>query len=55
MLDKLKARWPKSDLEYVRLLATCALALVLLPLVVAHLILHPFDVADHAVRRQVGA
>lgn len=53
MLERLQGRWPKSDLEYLRLLATTLLAVVLLPLVVAHLILHPFEVADHAVKSRV--
>lgn len=50
MLDRLKQRWPQSDLEYLRTLATTVLAVILLPLVLTHLLLHPFDVADHAVQ-----
>ena len=54
VLDGLKARWPKDDLDYVRALATTLLALIILPLALLHLFLHPLEVADHAIKSRVA-
>jgi hypothetical protein len=48
-LDSIRARWPKDQLEYLRLLATTVLALVLVPLALARLILHPAAAAERAI------
>lgn len=54
--DRLQQLWPKSDLEYLRTLATTLLAIIVLPLAIVHFLLHPLEVADHAIksRAQVG-
>jgi hypothetical protein len=49
LLDRLQARWPKTTLEYVRLLATTLLALLLVPLAVSRLLLDPIGAADRAL------
>lgn len=49
ILDRARARWPQSDLEYARLAATTLLALVLLPLVLWRLLADPLAAADHAL------
>lgn len=53
VLDRLRARWPRADLEYLRVLATTLLALLILPLVITHLLLHPFEAAEHAIGGRV--
>lgn len=53
MIDQLRARWTASDLEYLRLLATTLLALVILPLAILHFLLDPLDVAERAISHQV--
>lgn len=50
VVDDLARRWPKDDLEYVRLLASTVLVLVLVPLAIAHLVLDPIEASDHALR-----
>jgi hypothetical protein len=52
-LDGIQQRWPAADLQYLRLLATTLLAVLIAPLVLAHLLLHPFDVAEHAIEGHV--
>ena len=49
LLAGARARWPKDDLEYLRLAATTLLALVVLPLVVWKLLTDPLDAADRAL------
>lgn len=53
LLDRLRARFPQGDLEYLRTLATMLLAVLILPLVLVHFILHPLEVADHAIKARV--
>lgn len=53
LIDRIRQRFPKSDLEYVRVLATTFLALIVLPLAVLHFLLHPLEVADHAIKARV--
>lgn len=53
LVDRLRARFPQGDLEYLRTLATTLLAIIVLPLALLHFILHPLEVADHAIRTQV--
>jgi hypothetical protein len=49
VLDHVRARWPQSTLEYVRLLATTVLALVLVPLALARLFADPIGAADRVL------
>lgn len=53
LLDRLRTRFPQGDLEYLRTLATTLLAVLILPLALLHLVLHPLEVADHAIRSRV--
>lgn len=49
VLDTLRTRWPRDDLEYLRLIATTLLALVVLPLAIVRLLTHPAEVAERAI------
>lgn len=49
VVDQLRDRWARDDLEYVRLAATTLLVLVLLPLVLARLIINPLGAANQAL------
>jgi hypothetical protein len=49
VVDRLRERWPKDDVEYVRLLVTTLLVLVLLPLALARLVLNPVSAANAAL------
>jgi hypothetical protein len=39
----------KEDLEYVRLFVTTLLAILLVPLAIAHLVMNPHDAAGKAI------
>lgn len=54
LVDRLRARFPQGDLEYLRTLATTLLAVIVLPLALLHFILHPLEVADHAIKTRVA-
>jgi len=54
-LDALQARWPKSDLDYLRSLLATVLLLVVLPLAILHFLARPIDIADHAIKARVAA
>ena len=49
LIDGLRKRFPQGDLEYLRTLATTLLAVLVLPLALLHLFLHPLEVADRAI------
>lgn len=49
VVDTVRTRWPRADLEYVRLAATTLLALVLLPLAIMRLLFDPIAAADRAL------
>jgi hypothetical protein len=49
VIDRLRERWPKDDVEYVRLIATTLLILVLLPLALARLVINPIGAANAAI------
>jgi hypothetical protein len=51
-IDSLRSRISKEDLDYVRALATTLLAILVLPLAILHFLLHPLEVADHAITRR---
>ena len=53
LIDRLRARFPAGDLEYLRTLATTLLAVLVLPLALLHFVLHPLEVADHAIGSRV--
>lgn len=46
IVDRLAERWPRDDLEYARLLASTLLVLLLVPLVITHLIVHPLETSE---------
>jgi hypothetical protein len=48
-LDAIRARWPRDQLEYLRLLATTVLALVLVPLALLRLLSDPAAAAERAI------
>jgi hypothetical protein len=48
-VDAVRTRWPKEDLDYIRLAATTLLALILLPLALVRLIFDPLSAADRAL------
>jgi hypothetical protein len=48
-VDAVRTRWPREDLEYIRLAATTLLALILLPLALVRLLLDPIAAADRAL------
>jgi len=49
VVDHIRTRWPREDLEYIRLAATALLALVLLPLALIRLLRDPVAAADRAL------
>lgn len=49
LLDRLRARWSRGELEYVRLLATTLLAIALVPLVLFRLLTNPSSAVDRAL------
>lgn len=54
LIDGLKQRFPQGDLEYLRTLATTLLAVLVLPLALLHLLLHPLEVADKAITGRIA-
>jgi hypothetical protein len=49
MIASLRRRWSKEDLEYVRLLVTTLLLVLLLPLVLHRVWSNPTGMADRAL------
>lgn len=50
MLARLRSRFPKEDLDYVKTFVTTALLLLLLPMALLAFLRAPLDVADTALR-----